>query len=82
MRGQRGGFRGGIDSLLATVSDDERADLEDLLLGEPYLSHTAVTAVLAKHYADHPALARLDISKPTAANDVGDWRRGRGVRLR
>lgn len=81
-RGQRGGYMSGIDRLLEAVGDDERAELEDLLLGEPYLSHVAVTKVLAKHYGDHPALERLDLSLPNASNQVGDWRRARGVTLR
>lgn len=62
--------RSGIDSLLSQLTDKERADVLDLLVGTPRLAHTAVATVLAEEFEQ--TLTALDITITAAT--VKRWR--------
>lgn len=70
------GYKSRIDILLDALSEDDRAEVLDLLQGEPLLPHSAVAKVLLDAYPD---LASDPIIRE---RNVMDWRRARGLRLR
>lgn len=70
------GYRSRLDILLDALSDEERAEVLDLLSGEPLLPHSAVASVLRETYPE------LTADPPIRDRNVMDWRRAKGIRLR
>lgn len=66
------GSRAAIDVLLETLGDAERADVLDLLKGEPLLPHSVVARTLQAAYGDR-------FTKPLAGERVRSWRNVNGV---
>lgn len=69
------GFPSRIDKLMETMSDQDRADVMDLLMGEPLLGHMQVAKVLESNFGGDP-------DNPILDRNVLDWRRSRGIKLR
>lgn len=57
-----------IDRLLERVTDEQRADIVDLLCGEPWVPHTVAAKVLTEAFD-----GQLD--RPVHPKQVMEWRR-------
>ena len=72
----RPGYKSRIDLLLDELNEEDRAEVLDLLRGEPLLPHAGVAAVLADEFPEQ--IGRLEIND----RNVLDWRHARGIKLR
>jgi hypothetical protein len=72
---KRPGYKGRIDLLIESLDDDTRANVLDLLTGEPLVSHSPAAAVLQESFGDQ-------LGGPILARHVMEWRRSRSIYMR
>ncbi len=69
-KARRSGYPARFEQFVDSLDVDDRAEVDELLYGEPRLSNQVVAATIMDAFGDHPHIVR----RPVTENEVLRWR--------
>ena len=67
---KKSGYPARLEQFIDALDGDDRHDVLDLLVGEPYLPHVSVAKTISEAFADHPLIS----GRAVTDDEVLRWR--------